>query len=436
MGSARLILIAAAVSFLVAFTGLSLVIGSEDPRRPSGDPLARTAPLRPGASTDERIARQQAVVRAAPRDPDGYTALASVYLQKVRETGDPTFYMRADGALDRALSLAPDHAAALTERGALRLARHDFRGALSDGLRARRLAPEVIKPYGVVVDASLELGRYAQAERTLQRMIDLKPDLAAYSRVSYFRELHGDLAGATEAMKLAVSAGGGTPENSAYVGTLFGNLQLAYGRPDAAERAYRRALAQFPRHLPARAGLARVRAARGDLDAAAATLRGVVNRLPLPEYVVALGETELAAGRPARAARDLALVRAEQALLGGNGVNTDSELALFEADHGDPRRGVVLARRAWASAPSVRSADALGWALTRAGDPQQGLAWGRRALALGSRDPMFRFHAGISARDAGRRGLARRWLALSLADNPRFSPLWAPRARRALARLG
>ena len=80
----------------------------------------------------------------------------------------------------------------------------------------------------------------------------------------------------------------------------------------------------------------------------------------------------------------------------------------------------------------MRSADALGWALTRSGKPRQGLAWGRRALALGSRDPLFLFHAGISARDAGRRDLARAWLARSLADNPRFSPLWAPRARRAL----
>lgn len=435
MGISRVILIAASASFLAAFAGLSLTTRSEVSRRPSSDSAARAGPLRPGASTDERIVRQQAVVRASPRDPDGYTLLASSYLQKVRETGDSSFYTRADSVIARALSLAPEDAAALTERGSLRLARHDFGGALDDGLRAWRLAPEVIKPYGVLVDAYVELGRYARAERTLQRMIDLKPDLAAYSRVSYFRELHGDLPGAMEAMKLAVSAGGGTPENTAYVDTLLGNLEFARGRDDAAERAYRQALARFPRHVPARAGLARVLAARGDLDAAAEAFRDVVNRLPLPEYVVALGETELAARRPAQAGYDLALVRAEQRLLRGNGVNTDTELALFEADHGDPRRGVLLAKRAWASAPSVRSADALGWALTRSGRPRQGLGWGRRALALGSRDPMFLFHAGISARGAGRRAAARRWLARSLGDNPRFSPLWAPRARRALEQL-
>jgi uncharacterized membrane-anchored protein len=80
----------------------------------------------------------------------------------------------------------------------------------------------------------------------------------------------------------------------------------------------------------------------------------------------------------------------------------------------------------------VRSADALGWALTRAGRPAEGLAWARRALRLGSRDPLFAFHAGIAAKATGARTEARHWLARSLADNPRFSPYYAPMARRAL----
>ena len=83
----------------------------------------------------------------------------------------------------------------------------------------------------------------------------------------------------------------------------------------------------------------------------------------------------------------------------------------------------------------MRSADALGWALTAAGRPRDGLAWARRALALGSRDAAFLYHAGMSARAAGDRGAARRYLAAALAGNPRFSPLYAPRARRALEAL-
>ena len=120
----------------------------------------------------------------------------------------------------------------------------------------------------------------------------------------------------------------------------------------------------------------------------------------LPEYVIALGEVELAAGLRTDARRDFDLVRAQQRLLGARGVNTDAEIAVFEADHGDADRAVRLARRGYAAAPSVRSADALGWALTRAGRPVEGLAYARRALRLGSRDAFFLFHAGMAARAA------------------------------------
>jgi hypothetical protein len=151
--------------------------------------------------------------------------------------------------------------------------------------------------------------------------------------------------------------------------------------------------------------------------------------------VIALGELELAAGRTAAGRRDLALVGAEERLLQANGVNTDVELAVFEANHGSPRAAVGLARRAWAQAPSVRSADALGWALTRAGRPREGVVWARRALRLGSVDPSFLQHAGFAALATGDRADARRWLTASLAHNPRWSPYHAPRARRALEAL-
>ena len=135
-------------------------------------------------------------------------------------------------------------------------------------------------------------------------------------------------------------------------------------------------------------------------------------RLPLPEYVIALGEAQQAAGMPRAARRTLALVGVEQRLLAAAGVNTDVDLAIFEADHGSPRRAVELGRAAWAAAPSVRSADALGWALTRSGRPVQGLRWARHALSIGSVDPAFLAHAAIAG-DTRVRAEALRSKALS-----------------------
>src|SRR3954452_6496653 len=325
---------------------------------PGGGPAVDTPAA--GSSTQSQVRAYQAAVRAHPGDPRGYAALAGAYLQRVRETGDPSFYPKASGLLSRALRVAPRSPDVLVGAGTLALARHDFRAGLRYGLHAHRAAPELVAPYPVIVDAQGDLGRYAAAGSTLQRMVDLKPNLAAYARVSYCRELHGDLPGALAAMRLAVSAGGAAGENVAYVQAMLGNLELQVGRVRAARTSYEGALERFGGYVPALAGLAKTDVARGRLASAIRRYRRVVARLPLPEYVIGLGETELVAGRRAGARRDLALVSAEQRLLAANGVNTDVELALFQADHGSPARAVRLARRAWAQAPSVRAAGAVG----------------------------------------------------------------------------
>ena len=326
----------------------------------------------------------------------------------------------------------PAGADVLAEAAGTAAGRHDFRRALRLARRARALAPNALVAYPVLVDALVELGRYREAERTLQRFVDLRPGVPAYARVSYFRELHGDLRGAAGALRMAVAAAGPAREHAAYLQSLLGSVELSRGRLDAARGAFAAALASMPGYPAATAGRARIAAASGDLRGAIARWRRLVARHPLPEYAIALGETELAAGRPSAGRRDLALVRAQERLLAATGVNADVELAIFEADHGDRARGVALARAAWAQAPSVRSADALGWALTRAGRPRAGLRWAGRALRLGSLDPSFRYHAGLAAMAVGRAAEGARNLRMALRHGLEAYPLHANRARAAL----
>jgi tetratricopeptide (TPR) repeat protein len=391
-------------------------------------PAAVQRPVLSGTSAD--IPKLQSAVRRSPEREELRVALAGAYLQRVRETGDSSFYLRAEGVLR-----TPKTPDGLATAGELALARHDFAGALKLGRRTGTVGAPIR------VDALVELGRYGEAERELQAMIDRRPNLAAYARVSYLRELHGDLRGAASAMRLAAAAGGPAPENNAYVSTLLGELERRRGHAGAGRDAFAKALALVPGFPAAEAGLARVESARGaasggkparDLDAAARRLRRIADTLPLPEYVVALGETELAAGRTAAGRRDLELVGVEQQLQRAAGVDTDVELAVFEADHGSPAKAVALARRGWDAAPSVRAADALGWALTRNGDAQAGYQWARRALTLGSVDPIWRAHAGLSALAAGKRAEGREQLRIALAHGLDGYPWQEQRARRAL----
>ena len=323
-----------------------------------------------------------------------------------------------------------------TDLGTRALKFHDFRGGLRHGRAALRLAPDSVRPLSVIVDAQVELGRYDDAARTLQTLVDRKPHLAAYARVSYFRELHGDVDGAVEAMRLAASASGSSPQDAADVQALVGQLEFERGQTRAAERAYRTALARRPGHAAALQGLARIHASRGRIDdAVRIQARAAARPKAIPETVIALGELQLAAGDRAAGRRTMSKARQVLRNEAIRGTANANERALIEAEHGDPDAAVRLGRRGWRHAPSIVSADALGWAYTRAGHPKQGLRWARRALATGCRDRLLLYHAGIAARDAGRPALARRWLSAAVEGNPRFSALHGARAQRALAAL-
>lgn len=427
-----------AIVFAALFVALTLVNGGPAPTPPvtEGPSVADLAREPTGRGTEALVESLQAAVRENPDVATGYALLGDAYYQRARESGDPSYYSRAEGSFEAALDRDPREVTATIGMGTLALARHDFRRGLKLGERAAEWTPDLVRPYAVIADAQIELGLYRDAARVLERMAALKPTLATYSRISYYRELHGDLRGAVRAMRLAVSAGGGSAEGSAYVQSLLGNLQFDRGRYAEAARAYRQARAVDRSFLPAQAGLARLDAGRGHFSRAIGRYRQVVERLPLPEYAVALGETEQAAGRAAAAHHDFALVQTEVRLLHANGVNTDADLALFEANHGDPARAVVLGRRAWSAAPSVRSADSYSWALYQAGRVGAATRLSARAMKLGSRDPYFLYHAGMIARRAGRSGAARRLLGRLLAQSPRFNALYAPRARLALEELG
>ena len=122
--------------------------------------------------------------------------------------------------------------------------------------------------YGLLCDANVELGRYAEAVRMADKMNQVRPDLRSYSRVSYLREIHGDLPGAIEAMQMAVQAGYVGLEQTEWARVMLGHLYETTGDLDQAEQAYRMALAARPHYAYALAGLGRVEQARQNYPAA------------------------------------------------------------------------------------------------------------------------------------------------------------------------
>jgi len=383
------------------------------------------------ASGSALIPQLQQQVRANPTGVVGLGLLGLAYQQRARETGDPSYYTKSEGVLHRALRYSPDDLVATGGLGALALSRHRFREALTLGQRAVALSPSTARGYGIVGDALVELGRYREAFAAFDRMASLKPSLSSYARVSYARELLGDVGGAAHAMRLAIDAAAGQPEALAWSQTQLGKLFWSQGRVAASERQYRSALAVRPGYVYAFDGLAQVEAARGRIRSAIAYEQRAVDAIPLLQFVASLGDLERLAGNENAARRQYALIGAIRRLLRANGVRTDLETALFDVDHAVRLpRALSLARAARAERPSIDGDDVLAWALARTGHCSEALHYSKRSLRLGTHDAVKFFHRGMVERCLGNSAVAKTWFRRALALNPHFSVLWAPVAVR------
>ena len=310
----------------------------------------------------------------------------------------PPTTARPDSALARAEQLAPGDSVLLTARGALAAARHDFRGALRarptprcgstrTARRPRRSGPT---PSPSWAGTTPQPAPRSNAD-------DLDPGPSTFARLSYQAELRGDLRRGTPtdapvAWRQPGPARRRTPSRP--------STSASCPAPPAGRRAaahyYRNALDADPTYLPALAGRARLAVARGDIAAAERDYTRVVQRLPLTEYVVELGELYQATGRPQLAEQQYAVATATARLFAANGVSTDLETAVFQADHGSPADALARPRAAeWCRAaldPHRRRAG-LGAARRRSRPAGPALRRGS-PTRLGTPDARLLFHRG------------------------------------------
>lgn len=423
--------------------GALLVVGAGAVLKPEdGSPSTAQARPRavsqvgPGQDLGAAIKQSQDRLRRLPADWNGWAELGMAYIQQSRITADPGYYARAEGALKRSLEVRPDgNAPALTGLGALAAARHDFTAALTHAQRAATIDPYLAAAHGVTADALIELGRYPEAYQAVQRMVDTRPDTASYTRASYAWELRGDTARARTALEqaLAVAPSGA---DAAFALFYLGELAFNAGDLKTAAARYAEGSLRAAEYLPLTAGRAKVLAAQGKQKEAVAAYRTVVARLPQAGYVGELGDLLAATGDKAGAEEQFALVRAGQQLLGRNGVDTDLELALFDADHGAAAAALAGAQKAYGKRKSIFAADALAWALHANGRHAEALRYARDAVAIGTRSALLQYHLGMIEAALGQNDAARQHLAQALATNPHFSTQHAPLAKAKLAALG
>ncbi len=146
-------------------------------------------------------------------------------------------------------------------------------------------------------------------------------------------------------------------------------------------------------------------------------------RLPLPEFLAALGDLYAGMGDARKAQEQYDLVHVIQQLNAGAGMNVDLELATFDVLHGgNVQSALTAAQAAYKERPTIYAADTLAWALHRSGDDQAAWRYSQEALRLGTRDAMLHAHAAAIAASLGDAAAAEQQRAEVEKINPHYSP--------------
>ena len=353
------------------------------------------------------VGAQRELRAVLDRDPENIAALEDT-ATALAELGR---FDSAEGALKRALALAPDRASLQLAMAQIEGARGDWRAALTRAEAASALTPEDAAVLAMRAQALDRLGRAADARAAIDRALAIAPDdpLLAVRYVEIVELPGRRYQDADQRLLRAVA-------EQPYLATawrMLGRVREAAGRPADARAAYLDGLAYQPRDGTLHAALGLL-LAESDGAAARSHLEQAVElmAMPAPEVRNALGDVLAARGETAAAAGQWTLVvratesatavedRHQRAIaLRSLGRREDAEAVWRELvaagpDHAPAWQGLAAAaldRKAWndAAAAARRAADI---------DPALATAWNILAIATEEIDGKAGGGAALSAR--------------------------------------
>jgi tetratricopeptide (TPR) repeat protein len=255
--------------------------------------------------------------------------------------------------------------------------------------------------------------------------MDLRPNMASYSRASYFRWLQGDRPNAKQFIRDALAAGKDPrdPEPTAWTFVQAGMLLWHEADYDGADAVFAEALKWVPDYPAALAGRGRVALSQGNSGRAVEYLEKAYRLNPLPETAWLLGDAQAALGNTASAHTAY-----EHVVQEGRKIDRLT-LALFYAtkdrEHAEALRLIEAER---ATRGGIYLDDTYAWILYRMGKIAEARKVSDAALRLGTQDARLLYHAGairVAAGDPDGHTLIEQALTL----NPHFDWTGAAEAR-------
>lgn len=355
-----------------------------------------------GSPAERRIAAARVNIDLHPKRVDGWNDLALGLARRGRETANPAFYQEAWQATERALALDPANFQARKHQVWILLGQHEWPRAIEAAEQLNKQMPDDVLVYGFLVDGYVELGRYADAEKAAQWMLDMRPgNVPGLTRASHLRELFGDHEGAVELMDTAYRRiADAEVEDRAWILTQIAHLSLLTCRTDAADRLLSEALTLFPEYHYALALMADVRQQQGKHDDAVSFRERHVAVAAHPENEFELGVALDRAGRTAEARVAWASFETAARAEMQNWDSANIELIYYYADHANrPSEALALARREAARRQDVRTLEAFAWALHRNGQFGAARKEMDKVLAVGVSQPATFARAAAIAAD-------------------------------------
>lgn len=264
--------------------------------------------------------------------------LSEIYIYEARVTGEHPYYYNAalvtlnETLKDTTKMTADQHFTALFYKSTVQLSQHKFNEALVTGKKALALNNTNSGIYGVLVDANVEIGNYDEAVKNCDKMISIRPDLRSYSRISYLREIYGDMKGSIKSMEQAIEAGAPYSEYKCWTIVTMGKMLENHNQLDSAMAYYQFSAKERPNYPFGIAGMASVEGKLGNYKKADSLYTVALNAVPEISFIMDQAKLYKKQGKTAEMKRLIPRIESmfQEDIESGHNVNM--EFAFFLLD--------------------------------------------------------------------------------------------------------
>ena len=361
-------------------------------------------------------------IKSNPSDIKSLLTLTSLYVNESRITGNLAYYNEAAVKCAEAV-LKKDNGnfEALIFKSMILLSQHKFEEGLAVAQQVQKKYPYNAFVYGLMVDGNVELGNYESALEAADKMISIRPDLRSYSRIAYLREIHGDITGAIDAMKMAVDAGAPGDENTEWCRVQMGKLYEQLGKIKDAAMYYTIAADNRPNYPYALAGLARISIAENDYKKALALYEQAIVVMPDHTFKEGVAEvyTLLEEDDKAKEVAMEILEQMKKLSTVNRGQNEDHEMAHAYMGVNNYGKALEYALQEYDRRPAnIEVNETVAVVYYNKGDIVKALPFIDAALKTNCKKPELLCHAGLIYAKAGNKLKAKILLKEALKNNP------------------